>query len=447
MSAKDPKGYYATLGLPHTASGDDIKAAYRRKAMDLHPDRNKAANTTEQFQRLSAAYAVLGDSAARAQYDTDSIQNQHDQSTSSKPQERIVCSCCGKITAQPRYVIFFEVKSFIFTTTRTTSQGIFCSVCAEKKALRATLTTWLFGWWSLSGFFYSIHAIAINLFGGKQSPNVNARLAAHQAWVIATLGNAKMARAIAIDALELAKKVKPDKHAARLKKKLGYEMIDEGVQLRQQIESLIDRLGDGRTAAHLKNPWALLRRPFYIQSTVALAVVLLCWFAILSDWSDSPQPGPKPYTPDTAATPYPAPRRTYVRPANSPNGEPWPTLDGYLSTYPRIHENGFSTVTVDNSQSDSDVFVQLVSLDGENTLPVRTFFIHAHGSFTLRHITPGNYSIRYRDLVSGHLSRSDTFKLVEISSNGRTQYSNAKISLHKVRSGNLKMYELPETAF
>lgn len=225
MNNKDPKGYYAILGVAPNADAAEIKATYRRKAMELHPDRNKAANATEQFQLLNEAYGVLSDPATRAQYDTMSIDSGPQASAEAEePPEPIVCSCCGKVTAQPRYAIFFEIKSYIFQTTRSAIQGIFCSACAEKKAFKASAITWLFGWWGIPwGPIYSLQAIFTNMFGGKQPANINARLATHQAWVFAVLGKTDIARAIALDALALAKKIKLDTAYAKTKKALGYD--------------------------------------------------------------------------------------------------------------------------------------------------------------------------------------------------------------------------------
>lgn len=49
---------WTTLGLKPGASPDDVKLAYRKLALRLHPDVNKHT-TTEEFQRISAAYAAL----------------------------------------------------------------------------------------------------------------------------------------------------------------------------------------------------------------------------------------------------------------------------------------------------------------------------------------------------------------------------------------------------
>lgn len=155
-----------------------------------------------------------------------------------------------------------------------------------------------------------------------------------------------------------------------------------------------------------------------------------------------PPPGPKPYQ----ANPPPI-RPDYVRLITAPNGQLWPTSAGYVRGYQRLHADGLSTVTIDNSQNDSDVFVKLVSLDGEQAYPVRQFFIPAFGSFTLDKVTAGNYDIRYRDLGSGGLSRSEAFNLQELPTYDGVQYSNITMTLYKVRNGNMRTYGLSEAEF
>lgn len=51
--------YYKTLGLRRGASQEEIKRAYRKKAMELHPDKNNSANAHEQFVEVTLAYDVL----------------------------------------------------------------------------------------------------------------------------------------------------------------------------------------------------------------------------------------------------------------------------------------------------------------------------------------------------------------------------------------------------
>ena len=137
----------------------------------------------------------------------------------------------------------------------------------------------------------------------------------------------------------------------------------------------------------------------------------------------------------------------YVRPNAAPNGQPWPTSAGYVKDYQRLHTNGLSTVTVDNRQNDSDVFVKLVSLDGAQAYPIRQFYIPAYGSFTLKKVRTGSYDIRYRDLNNGSLSRSEAFSLEEIPTSNGKQYSNITMTLYKVQNGNMQTYGLSETEF
>jgi molecular chaperone DnaJ len=62
--------YYATLGVPRAASDDDIKKAYRKLAMQFHPDRNNGSSESEEkFKEITEAYDVLRDGDKRAAFD------------------------------------------------------------------------------------------------------------------------------------------------------------------------------------------------------------------------------------------------------------------------------------------------------------------------------------------------------------------------------------------
>ncbi len=58
--------YYSRLGVPRTASQDEIKRAYRKLASQHHPDRG---GDTQKFQEIEEAYRTLSDSQSRAAYD------------------------------------------------------------------------------------------------------------------------------------------------------------------------------------------------------------------------------------------------------------------------------------------------------------------------------------------------------------------------------------------
>ncbi len=65
------KDYYDILGVPRNASDTEIKKAYRKLAMQYHPDRNpgKQKWANEKFKEINEAYGVLGDPQKRRQYD------------------------------------------------------------------------------------------------------------------------------------------------------------------------------------------------------------------------------------------------------------------------------------------------------------------------------------------------------------------------------------------
>jgi molecular chaperone DnaJ len=65
----EKRDYYEVLGVQKNASKDQIKDAYRKLALQFHPDRNKDSGAEERFKEISEAYAVLSDDQKRQQYD------------------------------------------------------------------------------------------------------------------------------------------------------------------------------------------------------------------------------------------------------------------------------------------------------------------------------------------------------------------------------------------
>lgn len=60
--------YYQTLGVSRTASAEEIKKAYRKKALEYHPDK-AGKQHEEKFKEINEAYQVLSDPGKRANYD------------------------------------------------------------------------------------------------------------------------------------------------------------------------------------------------------------------------------------------------------------------------------------------------------------------------------------------------------------------------------------------
>src|SRR5215218_4851804 len=64
------KDYYNVIGVPSSATQEEIKKAYRKLAAKHHPDKNPTdPKAAERFKEISEAYQVLGDADKRKQYD------------------------------------------------------------------------------------------------------------------------------------------------------------------------------------------------------------------------------------------------------------------------------------------------------------------------------------------------------------------------------------------
>lgn len=77
------QNYYEILGVQKSATEAEIKKAYRKLAMQYHPDRNPGDKEAEEkFKQINEAYAVLSDTQKRQQYDTFGDQRFHQQYSS-----------------------------------------------------------------------------------------------------------------------------------------------------------------------------------------------------------------------------------------------------------------------------------------------------------------------------------------------------------------------------
>ena len=63
------RDYYEVLGVPRDAAGEAVKKAFRKLALEFHPDRNKKAGAEEKFKEVNEAYQVISDPKKRADYD------------------------------------------------------------------------------------------------------------------------------------------------------------------------------------------------------------------------------------------------------------------------------------------------------------------------------------------------------------------------------------------
>lgn len=283
---KDAKGYYAILGLQPSATSALIRAAYRVRAMELHPDRNKEASATREFQLLQQAYECVGNDLSRKVYDRENepvrgaspsagpsaedVDATHrpsaSASTASKVEQGpVMCIACGAITAQPRYREFLTVISFIVTSKKNVHRGTYCAKCEAKKAMAATGQSLVFGWWGIYGFFWTLEALAKNLIGAWKFVEHDARLLCRQALYFASIGKIELARAIAVESYGMTLRPQSLSSEQRRKIKLGYEIDDSLRDVREAMNTLITESGAGVKAVQLIRPSQFRQASFLVQ--------------------------------------------------------------------------------------------------------------------------------------------------------------------------------------
>ena len=257
--ASDPQGYYAALGVGPLADAHEITAAYRQQAKILHPDFNPADDASAEFQRIVEAYRVLRDGRRRQAYDASAklpaplgLIDPDDPT----PQP-LKCSRCGKVTAQPRYLVIHRVKSYLVKCQRSVIHGIFCRDCADRTVLRASTATWIQGWWSPTGPIHTVRALWRNLRGGDKPKPDNLWVLLHQARAFLHQGDNDVARALADQARAFAKD-----HADR-----------------QRINAIADMAGT--SPRKLIDRWAHGGHAAWVQAMPLLALSLAGCLAVL----------------------------------------------------------------------------------------------------------------------------------------------------------------------
>ena len=151
----------------------------------------------------------------------------------------------------------------------------------------------------------------------------------------------------------------------------------------------------------------------------------------------------------------PVPAQAQPTPSNSipaaplwsPNGKPWPATAGYLKGMPFRAGGGLSKLSIDNTNGGSNVYVKLCTFGLQKCNSLRHVFIPQGSSFTLGGIAPGTYDIRYRNLSSGALSKSESMPLRQIEEEQGTRYSVVRVTLYTVQDGNTHFTPLPEDQF
>lgn len=233
------------------ASVAEIKVSFRRLAKKFHPDRNHKPDAAVRFQELTEAFRILSDSAARAKY--DHAENARQERAPPADVNPVACSLCGKVTAQPRYLVFRYVMSALVVTRRKTCQGVYCASCARRTALRATAISAFAGWWGIPwGPVCTIADIWRNAFGGIQPEGSTERLLWRNALVFTLHGNNELSYAI----------------ARNLRSSRDEEIAFKAARLMETLKAR----GVNTKSAHLKSAWSA--SPLDVAAHFALLLMM-----------------------------------------------------------------------------------------------------------------------------------------------------------------------------
>lgn len=121
------KDYYKILGLPPTATADEIKKAYRQLALKYHPDRNQGDKQSENlFKQITEAYEILSDSDSRKSYDYESRRT----TTSDNDRKQTSQTSYEKVTPLTFLNIFKEIEKKIIgvDASRINQRNLFDSI-------------------------------------------------------------------------------------------------------------------------------------------------------------------------------------------------------------------------------------------------------------------------------------------------------------------------------
>jgi len=220
----DPQGLYALLGVGPLADEEELRAAFRKRVKLVHPDFNPAEDAAQRFQALTNAYRVLRDPWSRRRYDAGGtlLAPLSLLDPVGEEPEPLPCSRCGKVTAQPRYIIVHRVKSSLWRARRTVVRGIFCRECADRTIIAASTKTWLQGWWAPLGPVRTIAALWTNLTGGERPRIENLRVILHQARAFLALGDADIAWSLAAQAEHFAADASDRARIAEVRAEAGH---------------------------------------------------------------------------------------------------------------------------------------------------------------------------------------------------------------------------------
>jgi hypothetical protein len=140
-------------------------------------------------------------------------------------------------------------------------------------------------------------------------------------------------------------------------------------------------------------------------------------------------------------------KSSYVRPAMAPNGIAFPETSSYLAGYQVGKNDGNTSLVVNNAKNESDVYLKLVSIDGNNSSTVRHVFVKAKTEFTLENLSTGKYEIQYLDLVAGLAGKSELFSVDQAKTDLGIKTTTLSVNLKTAVDGVLKVQNISVEEF
>jgi hypothetical protein len=128
-------------------------------------------------------------------------------------------------------------------------------------------------------------------------------------------------------------------------------------------------------------------------------------------------------------------------------GYPFPSTTGYIKGYQIKAKTGISTVTIDNSQGDFDLFIKLFTLSSERPQTIRAFLVKQGQEFKVENVTRGTYDVRYRNLSTCKLFRTEKFKVKEEKKSDGIWSSRITLTMYKDPRGNTRHVSIQEDDF
>ena len=138
---------------------------------------------------------------------------------------------------------------------------------------------------------------------------------------------------------------------------------------------------------------------------------------------------------------------TYVRAQTAPNGKAFPETSAYLTGYEIGKNTGSSSLLVNNTKNDNDVYLKLISIEDNKVSVARHVLIKGKTEFKIENLSVGTYEIQYMDLVAGLVGKSVVFSVEETQTLLGTKSSTLGVNLKTATNGVLKVESVSIDAF